>query len=220
MSDSPDASQARSRNAALVCSCIGLLTFGLISPVGLFLGIRDLRQPPPHTRATVAIVLSGLGIVNLFVVAALLVIFAMGFRNYQQAAAASSPKPGELQIAVFGQKHYWTSISPGKDGVLGTADDIQLQNEIVIPEQTRVYISINSNDVIHGLFIPVAQFKKDAVPGRDNSGVINPMALGQYDFFCTEYCGQGHSQMTGTLHVVSDHDYQARMSQPAASVSP
>lgn len=214
-----DASNAPS-NYPLIFSCIGLLTLGFLSPASFYLSIRELRKSQVNARSILAVVLSGIGLLMLFVAAALLLVFAMGLKNYQNAVTASASASDDFQITIIGQQHFWTSVSPGLDGVIGTADDISLRNQIVIPEQTEVYLSIQSNDVIHGLFIPAARFKKDAVPGRNNRGVIDPLAIGQYDFFCTEYCGQDHSQMVGTLDVVSEKDYQAMMVQPADSTTP
>lgn len=199
---------------ALVISTLGLLTLGLLSPIGLVMGIFGLQYPPPRTRAITAVVLGGIGSLLLPFTVVSGLAFLYGFVNYKEVSAASNQQPGTIEIGVIGRKHTWTSVYPGPDGVLWTADDIEKQGEIFLPEQTPALIMLRSDDVLHCLYIPAAQVKKDAVPGRFTVFQITPMGLGDYDFFCTEYCGAGHSQMTGELRIVSQSDFRAESSQP------
>lgn len=214
MSASPDSSCGTRGNTAIVISFLGILTLGLLSPVGLVLGILSLRYPPPRTRAIIAIVIGGIGTVMLPIMFAMGVLFTWGVAGYRQSTTASTLNPRTIEIGVVGRQYYWTSVYPGPDGILWTADDIEIQDEIIVPEQTQIYLTIRSNDVLHCLFIPSAHVKKDAVPGRVSAITIDSMAIGKYDFFCTEYCGIDHSQMVGTLHVVSFQDYLTKTAQP------
>lgn len=203
---------------ALIFAFLSIFTLGLLSPVALFLSILELRQPVKYTRSIVAISISGVGLMILLLLALAVLLFVLGMRSYQQAVASAAP--GAIELGVITQKWQHTSVYPGPDGVLWTVDDIKRPGELIIPEQTTLHLSLHSDDVIHSLYIPAAQVKVDAVPGRENRMAITPMAVGQYDFFCTEYCGQGHSTMIRKIYVVSDQDYQAHLQQAETQPSP
>lgn len=120
--------------------------------------------------------------------------FEDGLRTVQEA--------DDFKIGVIARRWVWTAVYPGEDGQLWTEDDIKEESRITIPAGQAVVFEIKSDDVIHCLYIPEARIKKDALPGRTNTSALKPMPIGTYDFFCAEYCGQDHSQMTGELHVV------------------
>ncbi|MEM6259471.1 MAG: cytochrome c oxidase subunit II [Planctomycetota bacterium] len=112
-----------------------------------------------------------------------------------------------LKIGVIGRRHVWTTVYPGEDNILWTDDDLTEEGRMTMPADIEVGLEIKSDDVIHALFIPRARVKKDAVPGRTNYWLMQKLALGEYDYFCSEYCGQDHSEMTGVLHVVKQEEY-------------
>jgi cytochrome c oxidase subunit 2 len=66
-----------------------------------------------------------------------------------------------------------------------------------------------SEDVIHDFGIPAFRSKFDVVPGRYISVGYKPIKVGVYHLFCDQYCGQGHSQMVGKIHVLSKSDFEA-----------
>ena len=55
------------------------------------------------------------------------------------------------------------------------------------------------------------------VPGRFTTTWFKPTKVGQYRFFCAEYCGANHSQMLGTVHVMEPAAYQAWLTQGSVS---
>jgi cytochrome c oxidase subunit 2 len=79
---------------------------------------------------------------------------------------------------------------------------------IVVPEDRPVYIRITSRDVIHGFHVPEMALKQDAMPGSMNTIKTVPYEKGEYQGYCTEYCGVAHSQMYFTVEVVSEEEYQ------------
>ncbi len=66
-----------------------------------------------------------------------------------------------------------------------------------------------SEDVIHDFGIPAFRQKFDVIPGRYITVGYQPTKTGTYHIFCDQYCGMGHSQMVGKLHVLSKNDYEA-----------
>ena len=48
---------------------------------------------------------------------------------------------------------------------------------------------------LHSLYIPAFRVKEDMVPGQEKVMWFIPGTDGEFDLFCTEYCGLEHSYM-------------------------
>ena len=81
-------------------------------------------------------------------------------------------------------------------------------SDLVLPVNRDVKLIMRSNDVLHSFYIPAFRAKRDVVPGRFNYMWFRPTKEGMYDLFCTEYCGDNHSQMIGKVEVVSEAAYK------------
>ena len=71
-----------------------------------------------------------------------------------------------------------------------------------------------SEDVIHSFYIPAFRIKEDIVPGSGRYSTLwaVPTKTGRFHIFCSQYCGTGHSIMTGWVTVMNDRDYQKWLS--------
>jgi cytochrome c oxidase subunit II len=67
---------------------------------------------------------------------------------------------------------------------------------------------MNSVDVIHSFYIPAFRTKQDVVPGRYSNIWFRAEHEGNYQVFCAEYCGDGHSAMMAKIHVVSREKFE------------
>ena len=104
----------------------------------------------------------------------------------------------------------WYMIYPGPDNELGTEDDLELENELYVPEDKLVQILLTSKDVIHSFFIPNLRQKQDAVPGRTIDTLkFQATEPGRYEIPCAELCGFGHAEMRGYLIVKTQEEYDA-----------
>lgn len=83
----------------------------------------------------------------------------------------------------------------------------RLSKELVIPVNKPVRIDLKSEDVNHSLFIPAFRVKEDVVPGYNNFLWFIPYYVGEYDIYCTEYCGLLHSSMTSKTRVLSQEEF-------------
>jgi cytochrome c oxidase subunit 2 len=79
--------------------------------------------------------------------------------------------------------------------------------DLVLPVNTPVKINLVSLDVIHSLFIPAFRVKSDMMPGREKMMWFLPQREGEYDLYCSEYCGLQHSYMKATVKVLSQDEY-------------
>ena len=66
---------------------------------------------------------------------------------------------------------------------------------------------MSSTDVIHSFFVPGFRLKNDVIPNRYSTLWFEATETGEFDLFCTEYCGKGHSEMIGKVKVVTDDEY-------------
>src|SRR3989304_5465286 len=100
-------------------------------------------------------------------------------------------------------------LVPGPDGQFGTADDLQLDNELHVPVGKVARVTLKSKDVIHSFFLPNLRLKQDVVPGREIEAWFVATKPGGYEIPCAELCGFGHSGMVGPPTVHSADDYEA-----------
>jgi cytochrome c oxidase subunit 2 len=82
-------------------------------------------------------------------------------------------------------------------------------NALHIPVGQPIKLNIQSEDVIHSVFIPAFRIKQDAVPGRQTSIWFEASKPGVYHLFCAEYCGGEHSKMIGWITAMEPEQYQA-----------
>src|SRR5688572_19601810 len=125
-----------------------------------------------------------------------MVMFFWGARLYFTVYA--EPK-NPLDIHVVGKQWMWKIQHPsGKREI----------NELHVPLNQKVQLTLGSQDVIHSFFIPAFRVKQDVVPGRYTKMSFTPTKPGVYHLFCAEYCGTQHSGMIGRVIVMDPDAYQ------------
>ena len=110
----------------------------------------------------------------------------------------SRPPADSLNIYVTGKRWMW------KIQHLEGAREI---NELHIPVDRDIRLTMTSEDVIHDFYVPAFRTKADVLPGRFTTEWFRPTKVGDYHIFCAEYCGTKHSGMIGWVHVMSADDY-------------
>jgi cytochrome c oxidase subunit 2 len=123
--------------------------------------------------------------------------FAIG---YPQFVRLSLPPPDAMDVYVQGKKWMWKFAYPGGPSAI---------DALRVPAGRPVRLLITSRDVIHSFFVPALRVKMDALPGRYTQTWFVADRPGQYQIFCTEYCGLGHSSMLGELTVMPAADFDA-----------
>jgi cytochrome c oxidase subunit 2 len=94
-------------------------------------------------------------------------------------------------------------------------------NELHVPVNHTVALTMTSQDVIHSFFVPAFRVKQDVVPGRYTSEWFKPTRTGQYHLFCSQFCGAQHSQMIGRVVVMEPRAYERwlKSGQPTESIA-
>jgi len=110
------------------------------------------------------------------------VIFYMGFTGFMNMA---NPPENAYEINVTGMKWKWMFTYPN-----GYTDE-----SLHVPVDRPIRLILTSQDVIHSLYIPAFRMKMDVVPGRYHKAWFNATEPGEYDVYCAEFCGTGHSDM-------------------------
>jgi cytochrome c oxidase subunit II len=126
-----------------------------------------------------------------------LIMFAWGavifFRVY-------TPPDGAMEMYAVGKQWMWKTQHPEGHREI---------NELHVPVGRDIKMTMTTEDVIHSFFIPAFRVKKDVVPGKYTTMWFKPTKVGKYHLFCAEYCGNQHSGMVGSVHVMEPADYEA-----------
>jgi cytochrome c oxidase subunit 2 len=105
-----------------------------------------------------------------------------------------------LEVQVIAQKYAWTFEYPEHNVTTGST--------LVLPVDREVRLNVTSKDWLHSFHVPGMGLKQDAFPGQANYLITEPTKTGDYQLYCAEYCGAGHSSMLGTVEVVSQAAFQ------------
>ena len=96
---------------------------------------------------------------------------------------------------------------------------LKVDNDLVVPVDTKVRLLVTAADVIHSWWVPTFAVKKDAIPGFINETWFNADTVGTYRGQCAELCGMDHGFMPIVVRVVSQEDYDAWLNTQRARVS-
>jgi cytochrome c oxidase subunit 2 len=81
--------------------------------------------------------------------------------------------------------------------------------ELVVPVGAEIDIYVTSADLQHGFKVTDTNINMQIVPGQVSKLSFTFDDIGEFPYICTEYCGQGHAAMFGTVKVVSEADFAA-----------
>lgn len=115
-------------------------------------------------------------------------------------ATAEPPTRDVLNVRVVANQWWWAFEYPG-EGVV-TA------NELHIPVDKPVSLTLESNDVIHSFWVPKLAGKTDVIPGRVNKMWFQAAEPGEYYGQCAELCGPSHAKMKFRVIAQSPADYE------------
>jgi cytochrome c oxidase subunit II len=120
------------------------------------------------------------------------------------------PPRDTMDIYVVGKQWMWKIQHPEGNREI---------NELHVPVNTSVRLTMTTEDVLHSFYIPDFRIKQDVVPGRYTTMWFKATKPGKYHLFCAEYCGTNHSGMIGWIYVMEPADYEAWLSGGAAEGS-
>ncbi len=142
-------------------------------------------------------------------------------------------------IRVIAQQFNWNVFYPGADGEFGKRDyslvttdnpwgfdktdpkgkdDFLTSNDIHVPVNRPVIITLTSKDVIHSFKVIAMRVTQDAIPGILIPLHFTPTKVGVYQINCAQLCGFGHSNMSGgRITVDTQEDFDKWLAAKAKS---
>ncbi len=180
------------------------------------------------------------------------VVLLLGFAIPIWASRVNDvPKgPDAVHIRVVGQQFAWNIHYPGPDGVFGETsvdlvdevenpigldssdefakDDIFTVNQLHIPVNTPINISLSTKDVIHSFTLTELRVKQDAIPGMEipvwfEATMTTDELLEEikgtaregkgFEIACAQLCGLGHYRMKGFMTIHEMDGYEAWLAE-------
>jgi cytochrome c oxidase subunit 2 len=96
---------------------------------------------------------------------------------------------------------------------------LNVDNELVVPVNTKVRLLVTAADVLHSWWVPDLAVKKDAIPGFINEAWFEAHTEGTYRGQCAELCGMDHGFMPIVVRVTSQQEYESWLDDRRARVS-
>jgi cytochrome c oxidase subunit 2 len=125
----------------------------------------------------------------------------------------AEPPTGSDVIHIDVTGHQWWWEYEYRDSGVVTA------NEMHIPIDRPVYLTLRSFDVIHSFWVPNLAGKKDVVPGRSQFLEIEASEPGTWLGQCAEYCGLSHANMRLRVIAESQADFDEWLEGQQAGLS-
>jgi cytochrome c oxidase subunit II len=167
--------------------------------------------------------------ITYIVVPVIMVLILFGFTVFtENQVDAVSPSPA-LKVHVTAFQWGWRYQYPGKVTVTGVTtedpDPIGLDGApcapavdclgpgLIVPAGKTTRITLNSQDVIHGFYVPQFNFSRYAQPGVTNVFDLTVEHTGIYRAQCTQLCGLYHSLMFFHVVALPPAQFQAWLSQ-------
>jgi cytochrome c oxidase subunit II len=179
---------------------VGALVYGLI--IYALIRYRRRDDTMPHQGAyniPVEVVYT----VTPVLIVAVLFGFSVATEN---RTTATSDDPA-VRIDVIGFQWSWRFTYPDEGvTVVGTPDD---PPEMVVPVGVPTQLELIAADVNHSFWVPDFLYKRDLIPGVDNTIDVTPTEEGTYIGRCAEYCGLDHWRMYYDVRVVTEDEYRA-----------
>jgi cytochrome c oxidase subunit 2 len=99
---------------------------------------------------------------------------------------------------------------------------LNVDNPLVVPEDTKVRLLLTAQDVIHAWWVPAFGMKKDAIPGFVNElwFKVDKGKAGIYRGQCAELCGRDHGFMPIVVKVLPKDEYAAWLAAQKAAAAP
>jgi cytochrome c oxidase subunit II len=176
----------------IVTCCVILLAIVTICMVVFLVKYNRERHPrPEHVKENTLLEIAWTVIPTILVI----FMFYFGWVDFQYIR---NPPKDAMTVNVTARQWSW----------LFDYDNGQQSDVLHVPVGKPVRLIMTSVDVLHCLYIPAYRIKEDCVPGMKTHLWFTANETGDYDIFCTEYCGVGHSHMRSKVVVMTPDDFE------------
>jgi cytochrome c oxidase subunit II len=108
-----------------------------------------------------------------------------------------------VTVAITGHQWWWEIQY--EDAI--PSRRVVTANEMHIPINRPVVLKVTSQDVIHSVWIPNLQGKRDLIPGYTTALWLQAARTGVFRGQCAEFCGMQHAHMAFDVVAESDQDF-------------
>jgi cytochrome c oxidase subunit 2 len=178
-----------------LCAVCGIMAF-LIAGLVIFFAFKYRRRAEDERTPRI---LGNNPLEWFWTIAPLFVFIIMFLWGASVFTSVASPPPDAPEIFVVGKQWMWKIQHP---------DGQREINELHLPVDKPVKLTLTSEDVIHDFFVPAFRTKLDVIPGRYVQTWFHPTKVGRYHLFCAQYCGTSHANMVGTVYVMERDEFR------------
>jgi cytochrome c oxidase subunit 2 len=212
-----------------VCVVIGVVVFGVMI-FSMLMHRKSIGAVPAdfHDNTRIEI---------LWTVIPVIILVAMAVPATRTLSDMYDTGNAEIDIEVRGLQWKWQytylNDDPAKEisfvsSLLTDRDEVNnlarkrehylldVDNEMVIPVNTRVRFLVTSGDTLHAWWVPDFAVKRDAIPGFIHEAWTVVDTPGIYRGQCAELCGKDHGFMPVVVRVVERAEYDTWMADKQA----
>lgn len=203
--------------AMLVCSIIGVVVFGIMI-YSLIHHRKSKGHQPAHFHDNTRLEI-------VWTIIPFLILIGLAFPATRVLIRLDNSQQAEVTIKVVGSQwkweyyyldegiHFYSNLSTPYAQIQNKEKKgehylLEVDNEVVVPTETKIRFLVTSNDVIHSWWVPKLGIKRDAMPGFMYEAWARIEKEGVYRGQCTELCGIGHGYMPIVVRAVSPEAYQ------------
>lgn len=173
----------------------GLVTIGIVFCI-VFFSIKYRRRSddeiPPASHASPILEYAFIGLPLIV----FMIMFVWGAKLYFDSG---SVPPNALEVNVIGRQWMWKFQHPGGQREI---------NYLHVPIGRPVKLTLASEDVIHSFFVPAFRIHADVLPHHYSTTWFEATKPGEYNLFCSQFCGTEHAGMGGKVIVMTQIDYE------------
>ena len=154
-----------------------------------------------------------------------IILILIAFPSFKLLYLMDEVNDPSMTITVEGHQWYWSYqypdfidsneefiefdsyIVPESDLEEGGLRMLEVDNRVIVPEETHIRFVITSGDVIHSFAAPSLGIKCDAYPGRLNQVSTFINRPGVFYGQCSEICGILHSSMPIVIQSLSLNEF-------------
>lgn len=131
--------------------------------------------------------------------------------SWQTLNKVDAKVPTDVHIRAVAARFQWSFDYLDAQGATLFTQAVPIGDDggMFVPVGEPVLVSLRSVDVNHAFYVPKFLFKRDAIPGIENTFSFTVDEAGTYRGQCAELCGPSHGQMVFDVHAIPKADFDA-----------
>jgi len=217
--------------ALWICVGIGVIVFGAMGYAMFKFRKSKGAVPAKFSHNTTAEI--------IWTIVPIILLVVMAVPATAKLIAMYDTRESEMTVKVTGVQWMWKYEYLGEGVVLTSRLDresdrirqsgarpdaaanphylLNVDNELVLPTDTKIRFVITADDVIHAWWVPALGWKQDAIPGIINEAWTEILEPGVYRGQCAELCGKDHGFMPIVVRAVPKAEFDQWLASKKAA---